>query len=82
MTFVLFHIDTGTAIAQYETESEARKGMRSNNDTAGWIKHGLSFQDGFECEFGSNGMTTARAPYAITEYERWEDRFSRMLSYR
>lgn len=76
MTFVLFHLESGTAIAQYETESEARKGMRSSNENAGWVRYGISFHDGFECELANNGSFSSRAPYGITEYERWEDKFA------
>lgn len=73
MTFVLFHLDSGAAIAEYDTESEALVSMRESNNLAGFNRRGMSFENGYESELVTNG----RSPYAITEYQRWEEKFSR-----
>lgn len=75
MTYVLFYIKTGEKVATYTTEASARTGMRSSNRNAGWERISRSWTNGYECEWCSNGKTYDYAPYAITEYERWDAKF-------
>lgn len=76
MTIVLFKIATGEQMAEFETETEARIGMRTANARLGWDRQARSWIDGIEREWGTdpNGEKEY-APYGITELERWEERF-------
>jgi hypothetical protein len=76
MSFVLFNIETGHKIKEYTTEDEARLGMRQYNNNAGWGKVASSWSEGIERELCRRGEETAYAPYGITEWNRWIDKFN------
>jgi hypothetical protein len=80
MCYVLFYIKTGEKIREYNSESAARVGMRTSNRNAGWHRVSRSWLNGYECEWCTNGATHDYAPYGITEYERWDTRFSPLNS--
>jgi len=76
MSYVLFHVATGTYIKSYATEEGARIGMRTSNRNAGWERVSRSWTDGYECEWCTNGRDERYAPYGITEWDRWNERFN------
>lgn len=76
MTIVLFNIESGRKISEFISEDDARSEMRTANGLAGWRKLAMSWTDGIECEWASNRIgDEARAPYGITELDRWEEKF-------
>lgn len=84
MTYVLFHIKSGEYIKSYKTEAAARVGMRTSNRNAGWAERlSRSWTNGYEmewCRAGKGALapqhTYGYAPYGITEYSRWNQKFN------
>lgn len=76
MTIVLFKIATGVKLAEFETETAAREGMRAANEGLGWSRNARSWIDGIEREWGSDPKGEKNyAPFGITESERWSAHF-------
>lgn len=76
--FALFHTKTGNLVCVYETEIEARVGLRNANNNIGY-SHRISrcWTNGYEIEYCKKAKANfvyvqEHGPYAITEYSRWE----------
>ena len=69
MTVVLFLLNTGEKISEFDSDSDARIEMHKLNENLGLEKltH-TRFKDGLEMQTG----TKIIAPYAITEYNIWK----------
>lgn len=78
--WILFHRTTAEKIAEYQTQSAARRGMRSSNRNAGWKRISRSGDQIVEFELCQDVNDPARCsfgPYAIAV-----DRFSMFLNHR
>lgn len=71
MSIVLFYINSGCKINEYDTEEEAREQMRILNDNAGWKRIKTTWNRGCEMEWCSNGKSHKEGPYAIVDLDLW-----------
>ena len=73
MKIVLFRVMTGTKVAEFDTEDDARTAMREYNTMYGYVGvTKLHWENGIEMESTRKGI----APYGITEFNRWKSKFN------
>lgn len=68
MSYILFHLKSGVALREYNSESVARRVMRQYNRNAGWSRISRSWSGHVELEWcaKSNGLPVYKnGPYAI-----------------
>ncbi len=72
--WILFHRTTAEKIAEYQTQSAARRGMRVSNRNAGWTRGSRCFTGIIEtewCHAVGNTDQWEYGPYAIATEQNW-----------